>query len=34
MADKKIIHNIINGEVQAASDGEMMDIVGQPWATP
>ncbi|WP_396936725.1 gamma-aminobutyraldehyde dehydrogenase [Mycolicibacterium sp.] len=27
MADKKIIHNIINGEVQAASDGEMMDIV-------
>lgn len=27
MVDKKIIHNIINGEVQAASDGEMMDIV-------
>src|SRR5215216_6497877 len=27
MADKKIIHNIIGGEVQAAADGQMMDIV-------
>ena len=27
MTDKKVIHNIINGEVQTASDGQMMDIV-------
>src|SRR4051812_12296036 len=27
MADKKILHNIIGGEVQAAADGQMMDIV-------
>ena len=27
MADKKIVHNIIGGEVQAAADGQMMDIV-------
>src|SRR5262245_33784006 len=27
MADKKIIHNIIGGDVQPAADGQMMDIV-------
>jgi betaine-aldehyde dehydrogenase len=27
MSDKKVIHNVINGEIQAASDGQMMDIV-------
>ncbi|MCV7162799.1 gamma-aminobutyraldehyde dehydrogenase [Mycolicibacterium brisbanense] len=27
MSDKKVIHNIINGEIQTASDGQMMDIV-------
>src|ERR1700756_3989039 len=27
MSEKKVFHNIIDGEVQAASDGSMMDIV-------
>src|SRR5512144_1961325 len=27
MSEKKVIHNIIGGEVQPASDGQMMDIV-------
>ena len=27
MSDKKVIHNIIGGEIQPASDGQMMDIV-------
>jgi betaine-aldehyde dehydrogenase len=27
MSEKKVIHNVINGEIQAASDGQMMDIV-------
>lgn len=27
MSDKKVIHNVINGEIQTSSDGQMMDIV-------
>ena len=27
MSEKKVIHNIIGGEIQPASDGQMMDIV-------
>ena len=27
MPDKKIFHNVIDGEIQAAASGAMMDIV-------
>ena len=27
MSEKMVIHNIIGGEIQPASDGQMMDIV-------
>jgi betaine-aldehyde dehydrogenase len=27
MSDKKVFHNIINGEVQASADGAMMDVI-------
>ncbi len=37
MSEKKAFHNIINGEVQQAADGELMDIInpstGEVYAT-
>ena len=37
MSEKKAFHNIINGEVQHAADGELMDIInpstGEVYAT-
>ena len=37
MSEKKAFHNIIDGEVQQAADGELMDIInpstGEVYAT-